>query len=157
MDSFTVEEVISRRVLPLVAGLVYLPFLGFFLWVGIAKGIFSLIGFCLFALLCLGLTLFRLWTEQRLPKAIFGVLAVFAGSLWLFQSIRRIGFVIREGGMERADGYGSPLAFLIGVVGEGLSLGLPAIFLAAIGLLHRNPPHACSRFGADSGLLRSAS
>ena len=41
--------------------------------------------------------------------------------------------------MERADGYGSPLAFLIGVVGEALILGLPAVFLLIIAILHQNP------------------
>ena len=31
---------------------------------------------------------------------------------------RRIWFMIENGGIERADGHGSPLAFLIGLVGE---------------------------------------
>ncbi len=36
----------------------------------------------------------------------------------LAQTIMRIGFVIENGGMERADGFGSPLTFLLGLVGE---------------------------------------
>lgn len=36
----------------------------------------------------------------------------------LVQTSRRIWFVIENGGMERADGLGSPLAFLIGLIGE---------------------------------------
>ena len=36
----------------------------------------------------------------------------------LARTIMRIGFVIEFSGMERADGYGSPLAFLMRLVGE---------------------------------------
>lgn len=34
------------------------------------------------------------------------------------QTVRRIAFALENGGMERADGHGSPLAFLIGIVFE---------------------------------------
>lgn len=36
----------------------------------------------------------------------------------LVQTIRRIAFVMENDGMEGADGHGSPLAFLIGIVFE---------------------------------------
>ncbi len=36
----------------------------------------------------------------------------------LLQTGRRVWFVIENGGMERDDGAGSPLAFLVGIVGE---------------------------------------
>jgi len=57
--------------------------------------------------------------------------------------------------MERADGYGSPLAFLLGVVGEGLILGLPAILLLVIAILHRNPTKTHQGGGINSVPLRS--
>jgi len=49
--------------------------------------------------------------------------ASFAGSfavwsLLLWQTIRRVRFMLENGGMEPADGYGSPMAFLIGIVME---------------------------------------
>ena len=36
----------------------------------------------------------------------------------LFQTVRRIWFVIEHGGMERSDGHGSPVAFLLSLAGE---------------------------------------
>ena len=49
----------------------------------------------------------------------FGLTNLFWWPL-LWRTEQRIIFVIENGSMERADGYGSPLAFLIGVVGEQL-------------------------------------
>lgn len=66
----------------------------------------------------------------------------FAGSflvavvVWLpllYQTIRRIKFVLANGGMERSDGQGSPLAFLFGLVMEqALFIPLTAVVLVAI-------------------------
>lgn len=52
----------------------------------------------------------------------------------LWRSGGRILFVLENGGMERADGYGSPLAFLIGLVGEQLFF-LPLCFSMLFGVL----------------------
>lgn len=41
--------------------------------------------------------------------------------------------------MERSDGYGSPVAFLIGVIGEGLFPAIPAVMLLSIAIFHGNP------------------
>ena len=133
------KEMITKRIIPIVGGVAYLPIFGFLLLVGILNGTAEQIAFCLLALSCLVTLCHRLWKERYLPKLALWVLAAMLGSLWIFQSIRRMGFVIKEGGMERADGYGSPLAFLIGVVGEALILGLPAVFLLIIAILHQNP------------------
>ena len=41
--------------------------------------------------------------------------------LWiplLYRTINRILFIFENGGMERADGFGSPLAFLLGIIFE---------------------------------------
>lgn len=50
----------------------------------------------------------------------------------LIQIIRRIVFVMQNGGMERADGYGSPVAFLLGVITEMLFF-LPLSFTEVLG------------------------
>lgn len=146
---------ITKRIIPILAGLTYLPVFGFLLVVGVANGTIPQVAFCLAALLFLGGVCFRLWKEKYLPKVVLRTLAAALGCLWLFQSIRRIEFVLREGGMERADGYGSPLAFLIGVVAEGLIFGLPAVLLVVIVILHRNPTKPQPGGGINSVPLRS--
>ena len=149
------KEMITKRIIPIIGSLIYLPVFGFLVVVGIVNGTIPQVAFCLLTLLCLGALFYRSWKEKYLPKVALGVLAVFPGGLWIFQTIRRIGFVLREGGMERADGYGSPLAFLLGVVGEGLILGLPAILLLLIAILHRNPTKTHPDGGINSVPLRS--
>lgn len=51
---------------------------------------------------------------------------------YLRRMIYRASFVIREGGLERRDGYGSPLAFLFGVFFELFGLALVCGFGAWI-------------------------
>jgi hypothetical protein len=62
----------------------------------------------------------------------FGLINLFWWPL-LWQTIQRIVFIIENGGMERADGYGSPLAFLIGVIGEQMFF-LPLCFAMLFGV-----------------------
>jgi len=130
---------IMRRIIPILCGLTYLPIFGFLLLVGVLNVNFSQLAMCFLALLCISIICYRLWTEKYLPKAILGTGSAVLGCLWIFQVIRRTGFVLREGGMEAADGFGSPLAFLMGVFFEGLILGMPAFILLLITWLHRNP------------------
>ncbi len=63
----------------------------------------------------------------------FGLVNLFWWPL-LWRIGRRILFVLENGGMERADGHGSPLAFLIGLVGEQLFF-LPLCFSILFGFL----------------------
>ena len=130
---------LTKRIIPVLCGLTYLPVCGFLLIVGVLNVNFTQLAVCLFALLCLSIISYRLWTEKYLPKVILGAGSAVLGCLWIIQAVRRIEFAVREGGMERADGFGSPLAFLIGVVSEGLILGVPAVILFLITWLHRNP------------------
>ena len=44
--------------------------------------------------------------------------------------------------MERADGYGSPLAFLLNIFYEAWCFGIPAVLIAIVAKHHRNPPKA---------------
>ena len=48
----------------------------------------------------------------------------------LAQAIRRIAFVMREGGLDRADGEGSPMAFVLGVVFEQGFVFIPLTLIA---------------------------
>ncbi|MGF1452393.1 MAG: hypothetical protein ACFB21_10015 [Opitutales bacterium] len=136
---------LTKRIIPLLSGLIYLPVLGFFLVVAAVNGVVPMFLICVLALLCLAGIGYRLWKEQYLPKVLVGTLAALLGSVWLFQLVRRTLFVLTEGGMERADGHGSPLAFAIGLAAEGLLLGLPAGLLALIAALHKNPTRARMR------------
>jgi hypothetical protein len=49
----------------------------------------------------------------------------------LTQSVRRVAFVMREGGMDKADGTGgSPMAFLLGVIFEVGFVFIPLTIIA---------------------------
>jgi hypothetical protein len=63
----------------------------------------------------------------------FGLVNLFWWHL-LWRTGNRILFVIENGGMERVDGFGSPLAFVIGVLGEQLFF-IPLSFSIVLGLL----------------------
>lgn len=68
----------------------------------------------------------------------------FVALLWvplLIRSIGRVSFVLENRGMERADGYGSPLAFLMGVAIEQFFFIPPTIILVsgAITMLSGSP------------------
>jgi hypothetical protein len=63
----------------------------------------------------------------------FGLVNLFWWPL-LWRTGSRVLFVLENGGMESADGYGSPLAFLIGLVGEQLFF-LPLCFSILFGVL----------------------
>ena len=84
--------------------------------------------------------LFGLWKSNQIlrleKKNAFAISLVIPTIMWLpllYQIIRRINFIIENGGMERADGYGSPLAFLIGFVAElYLFIPISVILLAAV-------------------------
>ena len=130
---------IAKRIIPVLCGLTYLPVCGFLLIVGVLNVNLAQLAVCFFALLCLSIISYRLWTEKYLPKVILGAGSAVLGCLWIFQAVRRIEFALKEGGMERADGFGSPLAFLVGVFSEGLILGVPALILFLVTWLHRNP------------------
>lgn len=57
--------------------------------------------------------------------------------LWLpllYQTIKRINFVLENEGMERADGQGSPLAFLLGLAIEQFFF-IPLTVVVIVGLM----------------------
>ncbi len=64
---------------------------------------------------------FAHWNLRRGAKMSFGITFILVNLFWwplLAKTVQRVLFVLENGGMERADGYGSPLAFLIELVGE---------------------------------------
>lgn len=59
------------------------------------------------------------------------------GGLWLmggYVTVRRTLFVIENQGMERADGLGSPAAFLIGLIFEQCFLFVPMTILLGLAI-----------------------
>lgn len=130
---------ITKRILPILAVLVYLPVFVFLFIVGAVNGNFIQVMVFLGLIFCLAIFCYRLWKEKYLPKYVCGIGSALFGLIWFFQVFRRIEFILREGGMERADGYGSPLAFLVGMIFEGLILAIPAVILMLIAIRHRNP------------------
>lgn len=80
--------------------------------------------------------------EWRWPQRSVGVFLVTVLALGLALLLVRISFVLREGGMERADGSGSPLVFLIGLAFEQGLLTAPAGLLL---VARRDRPRGVSR------------
>jgi hypothetical protein len=86
-----------------------------------------------------------LWGVCRLlhnrKRFAFGVSLSLAMIIWLpllYQTIKRLGFVVENGGMEGADGSGSPWAFLVGlVIEQSLFIPLSLIITQGIMLLMR--------------------
>ena len=61
------------------------------------------------------------WYVRKGSKRAFWLSFSLVNLFWwplLWQTGRRIVFVIEHGGMERSDGHGSPLAFLLTVTAE---------------------------------------
>jgi hypothetical protein len=64
---------------------------------------------------------FAFWNLRQGVRRSFGLTFLLVNVFWwplLARTAQRVLFVLENGGMERSDGYGSPLAFLIGLVGE---------------------------------------
>lgn len=58
---------------------------------------------------------------RRGAKSSFGLTFILVNLFWwplLARTVQRVLFVLENGGMDRVDGYGFPLAFLIGLAGE---------------------------------------
>lgn len=70
--------------------------------------------------------------SKRVIWLSFGLVNFFWWPL-LWRTGSRVLFLVNNGGMERADGYGSPLAFLVGLVGEQLFF-IPLCFSMIFGV-----------------------
>ena len=132
----------------------YLPALSFSSFMSLKAGFFVDGAICAFAILVLGTLCYRLWKELYLPRKTLGIVSGLLALVWAFTIFQRVAFVLREGGMERADGYGSPLAFLLNIVYEAWCFGLPAVLIAIVAKRHRNPLKAQQPPAGD--VLKSA-
>jgi len=77
-----------------------------------------------------------LYLKKKRPRAValsFLLVNIFWWPL-LYQTMRRILFMIEHGGMERSDGLGSPLAFLVNMVIEQIFF-LPLTVTIVLGVL----------------------
>jgi hypothetical protein len=134
-----IEEWMRRRFRP--AGGRSLPAFGFFAW-GLLPTFYAILGLSSGPLrpaeVVLGAFVLAWWLVWALlirgvMKAVIPAIALIAIP-WSFaavQSLRRVGFIIREGGMERADGYGSPALFLFNWLTELSVFLIPLTLIAA--------------------------
>ncbi len=105
------------------------------LFVWIFNRVFLLEGYA-FCLLWLILWWGQVVSLKRGSRSGFLLSFSIAVVMWtglFFQTVRRILFMVEHGGMERSDGYGSPLAFLLGFVTEQL-LFLPLTVVVIFGI-----------------------
>ena len=75
--------------------------------------------------------------KNNKPKYLGGTFLIIT-PIWillLLRTIQRVQFVIENGGMEKADGYGSPAAFLVGAAFEQI-LFIPTCFIVFFGTKH---------------------
>ncbi|WP_155237933.1 hypothetical protein [Teredinibacter turnerae] len=99
-----------------------------FVFVGIAGG--NLLQVCIGVLTCFLLWVgsFKASNGNKQGIAISCGIAALLSLPMVSRLIQRVVFVLENGGMEQADGYGSPLAFIIGLSFE-LVLFLPLFCL----------------------------
>jgi len=84
---------------------------------------------------------FFLWLQtyaylKKQTQKAFIVSYLLVTILWVplcYKTVTRILFILENGGMERADGYGSPMAFLLGLTFEQIFF-IPLTILIISGL-----------------------
>lgn len=76
----------------------------------------------------------RLWLKKRRVAAYLLTLlpVTVLWTLLLLQTLRRVAFIVKNGGMDSYDEPGSPMAFLIGMVAEQ-SVFLPLSLVIVVG------------------------
>ena len=116
---------VTKRVIPFFAMVVYLPAFSFISFISLKRGYFVEGLIFAFAILVLGTLCYRVWKELYLPKVMLGIFSGLLIVVWAIKVFQRITFVLREGGMERADGYGSPLAFTSKYILRSMGLSPP--------------------------------
>ncbi len=107
----------------------------FFIVVSFFNGKIQTFLFGLFILL-LSWGMYALLKKEK--KYAFGISFAIINIFWWFflmQAIKRISFLLKNGGMELPNGMGSPLAFLIGMVSE-LVFFIPLTIVLISGLIY---------------------
>jgi hypothetical protein len=82
------------------------------------------------------------WRLRKEKSYSFGISFVLVNLFWwplFLRTAQRAMFVVENGGMERTDGYGSPVAFLIGLAGEQMFfVPLSIVFVLGVLVLTRS-------------------
>ena len=92
------------------------------------------------------------WRLRKEKSYSFGIPFVLVNLFWwplFLRTVQRAVFVLENGGMERTDGYGSPLAFLIGLAGEQMFFVSLSIVLVS-GVLMLMRPNRCLQDDASN-------
>lgn len=77
------------------------------------------------------------WLLRKRIRFAFATSYLLALAFWLpllYQTLRRIQFVLENGGMERTDGQGSPMAFLLGLTMEQFFF-IPLTVVVLVGVM----------------------
>jgi hypothetical protein len=126
--------------IPITVGylVIYGPLLAFYFFVSVCNAKWPFFGvLCLFTFITVSLTR-KIFRQEKISRRVTTVAACVFGTAYGINSFQRIVFMIHEGGMERRDGYGSPMAFLLGMIAEFFILGLPAIAFTLLALFYTN-------------------
>ena len=115
---------------------VYVPPLSFLLFTSFVNAqwpFFSIL--CFFSIILIFLVR-KVFKKERISRIVTSIAAIV---FWVAYGIllsRRVIFMIQEGGMERRDGYGSPMAFLLGMMAEIFILALPALAFTLLSIFY---------------------
>jgi len=101
-------------------------------FIGIANGNFVQVGVSVLVCILLWVGAFKAGNRNNRDIAIACGLPALISLPLVYRLFQRVVFVFENGGMERADGYGSPLAFIIGLSFE-LVLLIPLLCLFLVG------------------------
>ncbi len=115
----------------IAASIISLP-CGFLLTINIIN--FNIIGISIFVGI-LSLLWGCFWALRKEIAFAFHLSYLLTVIFWLplgFRTIERISFILTNGGMEKSDGYGSPLAFLLGLTMEQFFF-IPLTILVLVG------------------------
>lgn len=104
-----------------------------FVFVGLASGNLVQTGICVLVCFLLWFGAFKAGKGNKRDIAISSAIPALISLPIVYRLFQRAIFVSENGGMERVDGYGSPLAFIIGLSFE-LVLFLPLLCLFLAGL-----------------------
>lgn len=128
---------------PITVGylVIYGPPLAFYLFVSAWNAQWRFfVTTCFFTLLTIALAR-KIFRQEKISRPITAVAACVFWTVYGLSLSNRIVFMIHEGGMEsRTTGYGSPMAFLLGMIAEFFIWGLPAIAFTLLALFYSKRP-----------------
>ena len=124
--------------IPITIGylVIYVPPLSFLLFSSFSNSQWPFFGIlCIFTLIMVVLVR-KVFRKERISRIVTAIAASVFGIAYGILLSRRVVFMIQESGMERRDGYGSPMAFLLGMMTEMFLLALPALAFTLISVFY---------------------